>query len=100
MSVNNGGPAFPVTPTDRSGQVAETQLGMSMRDYFAAHVDIGNVDDLSHSTGETLLGRKCPSYQFDLLGCLLWWAEYRARLRYIEADAMVRASESYLEVSE
>lgn len=32
----DGGPAFPFTPTDRSGQIAETQPGMSLRDYFAA----------------------------------------------------------------
>ena len=32
---NDGGPAFPVTPTDRSGQIAETQCGMTLRDWFA-----------------------------------------------------------------
>ena len=36
MSIDTGGPAFPVTPTDRSGQIAETCLGMTLRDYFAA----------------------------------------------------------------
>lgn len=36
MSANNGGPAFPVTPTDRSGQCAPTECGMTLRDYFAA----------------------------------------------------------------
>ena len=33
---NNGGPAFPVTVTDKSGQIAPTETGMSLRDYFAA----------------------------------------------------------------
>ena len=28
-------PAFPFTPTDRSGQIAPTQPGMSLRDWFA-----------------------------------------------------------------
>ncbi len=28
--------AFPVTPTDKSEQSAETQCGMTLRDYFAA----------------------------------------------------------------
>jgi hypothetical protein len=32
----DGGSAFPVTPTDRSWQIADTQMGMSLRDYFAA----------------------------------------------------------------
>jgi hypothetical protein len=36
MSKNTGGPAFPVTPTDRSGQIADTQIGMTLRDYFAS----------------------------------------------------------------
>lgn len=36
MSANNGGPAFPVTPTDRSGQIGPTEFGMTLRDYFAA----------------------------------------------------------------
>jgi hypothetical protein len=33
---NDGGPAFPVTPTDRGGQCAPTEYGMTLRDYFAA----------------------------------------------------------------
>lgn len=34
--INDGGTAFPVTVTDKSGQIAATQCGMSLRDYFAA----------------------------------------------------------------
>jgi len=34
--VTDGGTAFPVTPTDKSGQIAPTQPGMTLRDYFAA----------------------------------------------------------------
>lgn len=36
MEIKTGGPAFPVTPTDRSGQIADTEIGMTLRDYFAA----------------------------------------------------------------
>lgn len=36
MSKETGGPAFPVTPTDRSGQFAPCEFGMTLRDYFAA----------------------------------------------------------------
>lgn len=32
----NDGPAFPVTPTDRSGQIGPTEYGITIRDYFAA----------------------------------------------------------------
>ena len=33
----DGGPAFPVTPI-RSGQIEPTELGMSLRDWFAGQV--------------------------------------------------------------
>lgn len=33
--------AFPFTPTDRSGQCAETQPGMTIRDYFAGQALAG-----------------------------------------------------------
>ena len=32
---NDGGFAFPFTPTDRSGQIGPTEPGMSLRAYFA-----------------------------------------------------------------
>jgi hypothetical protein len=64
---------------------------MTLRDYFAAKADIGDVDQLTLPTGERLLGRACPFMQTDLIGCVRWWAEYRAVLRYIEADAMLAA---------
>jgi hypothetical protein len=38
MKDNNldlGGLAFPVTPTDRTGQISDTQPGMTLLDYFA-----------------------------------------------------------------
>ena len=36
MNIDTGGQAFPVTPTDRSGQIAPTEPGMTLRDYFAS----------------------------------------------------------------
>ena len=36
MNKDTGGSAFPVTPTDKSGQIAPTECGMTLRDYFAA----------------------------------------------------------------
>jgi len=66
---SNGGPAFPVTPTDRSGQCAPTQMGMSLRDWFA---------------GQALAG---------LMSQRKAWAEPRERMAldaYDAADAMMR----------
>lgn len=40
---DDGGPAFPVTPTDRGGQCAPTEIGMTLRDYFAAHASSEDV---------------------------------------------------------
>jgi len=32
--MKDGGQAYPVTPTDRAGQCAPTQLGMTMRQWY------------------------------------------------------------------
>lgn len=34
-TINDGGPAFPFTPTDKSGQIGLCEPGMSLRAYFA-----------------------------------------------------------------
>lgn len=68
--------------------------GMTLRDYFAINADIGNMDELSMELGESLLSRKCPCFKDDPVGLLVWWAEYRAKMRYIEADAMLEARKS------
>lgn len=113
--INDGGPAFPMQepqaiyakaaaaiahiPGDQTEERdraymqarADAVGGMSLRDYFATHCDIGDVDQLSVHVGAGLLGRNPPLPHDDPLGCMQWWAEYRARLRYIEADAMLKA---------
>ncbi len=90
-AVNDGGPAFPIL--ERGGQGLELScVGMSLRDYFATHADIGDFDQLSLSWGEKLLGRACPDRETPI-ACFQWWADYRAALRYMEADAMLRARE-------
>jgi hypothetical protein len=35
MSEKENPPAFPFTPTDKSGQIATTECGMTLRDWFA-----------------------------------------------------------------
>jgi hypothetical protein len=35
-----GGPAFPVTPTDKSGQIAPTELGITLRQYAAIKLKV------------------------------------------------------------
>lgn len=71
--INDGGPAFPVTPTDRSGQCAPTQYSMSLRDYFASKAMQGML--------------ACPVQpQCD--------ADMYARDAFWIADAMLRAREN------
>lgn len=102
MSKYTGGPAFPcleaaMTGIDSDGEErweTEPHGGMTLRDYFASNCDIGNVDELSLVTGVRLLGEDCPPMQNDPIGCLTWWANFRAKMRYIEADAMLKARES------
>lgn len=95
-----GGSAFPILGLTQNQSTGETlihqfnEAGLTLRDYFAINADIGNVDELSMALGERLLSRQCPSFNDDAVGLLLWWAEYRAKLRYIEADAMLEARKS------
>ncbi len=43
MTTNDktGGPAYPVTPIDGAGRVGPNEFGMTLLDYFAAHVAQG-----------------------------------------------------------
>ena len=87
----DGGPAFPPMHDPNTHC-----FGMSLRDYFAANVDMGDMDSYSQTTGEQLLGRPCPMATAEpetVRECLEWWAEYRAVRRFIEADAMLKARE-------
>lgn len=85
-AAHNGGPAFPVPGLQND----EDFNGMTLRDYFAVHADIGDVDQLSQQIGASLTGRPCPDWAIEPHGCLSWWAEYRAIVRYIEADAILK----------
>jgi hypothetical protein len=51
----DGGPAFPVTPTDRSGQISDTQMGLSLRDYFAAAALTGILSTCKGEASATLV---------------------------------------------
>lgn len=85
--IDDGGPIHPGT---EANGLNSGWSGMSLRDYFATHADIGSVDELSVSWGEAILGRACP-LSADKLACYRWWADYRAAMRYMEADAMLAA---------
>lgn len=69
---------------------AKAAQGMSLRDYFAAHTAI-TLDDYGVPYASSIVGRSMPDFAADPLGNQLFWAEFRARMRYAEADAMLAA---------
>lgn len=92
---HNGGPAFPL----HTGLIEE---GMSLRDYFAASeqlTDFDQFETINTELGEALAGRKAPEEGWStkdpgtLREAILFEADWRAALKYIRADAMLRARE-------
>lgn len=79
--------AFPVTMEDGRGQ-SMTNLGMTLRDYFAIHAT-HVTDEVGIGYAERVVGRDMPRFESDPLGNSAFWAAYRSRMRYIEADAML-----------
>jgi len=85
MSKPTGGPAFPVPGL----QDDESFNGMTLRDYFAAQVDVS--DEVGVRYAEAIVGRAMPDFASAPLDNIAFWADYRAISRYIEADAMLAA---------
>jgi hypothetical protein len=98
-NTNTGGPAFPVADpfavkcprTD--ADALRLQQGMTLRDYFATKAT-NEIFDVSLAHAKQLVGRECPIYIEDPKGFAEFWADCRAVLRYIEADAMLKAREA------
>lgn len=102
MSKETGGPAFP-TQINNSGitpikgfngeeikpQTFSAYPGMTLRDYFAARVDVS--DEVGVRYAEAIVGRAMPDFASAPLDNIAFWADYRAISRYIEADAMLAA---------
>lgn len=87
-NIETGGPAFPC-PQDCINQNVPS-LGMTLLDHFASSLQ-DESDDFSDMVKERLLGRPCPSLKDDTVGVLEFEAEFRAKWRYMRADAMLKA---------
>lgn len=86
QTIDKGGPAFPTGTWDYDGQnnvLTYQEPGMTMRDFFASHANPALYKPLETLTAK--LGRH-PS-----VGEL---ADYIADVRFVEADAMLKARES------
>ncbi|WP_034302501.1 hypothetical protein [Herbaspirillum sp. RV1423] len=96
MSKPTGGPAFPGLNEEMTGISSdgierydvERSGGMTLRDYFAVHCE-ADLANYSIPFAEGIMGRPAPEFKSDALGNFKFWAEFRATLRYLEADAML-----------
>jgi len=51
-TISDGGPAFPFTPTDCSGQIGPNYEGMALRDWFAGMALSGMMSYCNHHRGD------------------------------------------------
>lgn len=94
-TINDGGPAFP-----HDGQANYTG-GMSLRDWFAGQESLAEWDSgdavIRPQMAEALAGRKQPEHGWacatpgEFLAMLRFEADWRAALKYLRADAMLKA---------
>jgi hypothetical protein len=85
MSINDGGPAFPLSP----GDVPYYEPGMALRDYIATHADISSsLPLMDRESCEALVGNPMPD---DFMGMVGWHFAVVAKLRWMSADAMLAA---------
>lgn len=82
MSENDGGPAHPVT------HELSYRHGMSLRDWFAGHIDLNGVEFPSVEAAAVFVGMDTPDTR-DILGLFVLGAKANAKLRYLYADAML-----------
>ena len=91
--INSGGPAFPISLPGYGDNGAS---GMTLRDYFAAHLsDESEGSDYGDAIKAALVGRECPSLRSDgPIAVLQFEAEFRAKWRLMRADEMLAARET------
>ena len=90
-TINDGGPAFP--SLRELGDIATTDDGMALRDYFATHCGMLG-DEVSTALATELAatqGVAKPADSKDLMGSHRFWCAVYAAHRYMLADAMLAA---------
>ena len=85
--IKDGGPAFPRTYN------GDGHNGMTLRDHFAATSNVSDQMKDMTSNGASRLGVPMPKNS-DSLDWAIWRARIKARLRFLEADAMLAAREA------
>ena len=75
--IDSGSSAFPVTPTDNSGQIGPTEYGLTKREWFAGMALQGMMESDENVDPE-------------FIGTHGKWADVVAKRAYGYADAMLR----------
>ena len=100
---NNSGSAFPMFTTQYDFGLGETvpktvTQGMTLRDYFAAKADLSKDIEkdgcIEQRLAQELMESPPPNWDNEYLKARIWWLEAEMRLRYLKADAMLRAREA------
>ncbi len=91
--INDGGPAFPNVPPD--SQYSKWDMGMTLRDYFAAAEKLEDLDETCISDIAVTLAGPIPTgnWRTNTVEWIKWKAKWRAEMRFIRADAMIKARE-------
>ena len=93
MTRNDGGPAFPGDAEWKDGaEVWSASRGMNLRDWFAAHSD--GLDAGTDDNCASALNSDERPHHADRLAWVVWFAKADARLKYINADAMIAARDA------
>jgi hypothetical protein len=93
MNDRTGGPAFPMLWNAADQSPWQIEGGMSLRDYFAAKVDVRFAFEVVRTIAdmEAVVGEPYPGDTLEvLIERLRFYAKASAVLRYIEADAMLK----------
>lgn len=67
--INDGGPAFPVSPEESRGKVSSVHGGMTLRDYLAAKAMQGLIASNDDGAGDRLTD--VPAYAYDIADAML-----------------------------
>ena len=86
-------PAFPLNELNQTtGDICAQHFGITLRDYFAANADMSRFQVESLESVALIAGRPMP--ENDQIDIIRWQFELVANMRYLAADAMLKARES------
>jgi hypothetical protein len=86
---DDGGPAYPAG-YGLDG-ICIVYPGMSLRDWLAGQEDLNDCAETSFKSFSEALGITPVNYASDPIGYMAWEAEIRAKIKYMRADAMLKA---------